>query len=321
MRSLMAEKILRWLEPLVVLAALGLCAATLAALAAEAWWGFELFTHFRLHYVALLLPLAAALAMLGRRRFAAVLALAAVANVWPLLPYLPGAPSAHAVAGKATLELMAVNVEWKNGSSERLLEMIRAESPDAVLVVEYTHDWAERLAPIFGEYPHRVLLPAEHAFGLALLSRLPLRDVRPFKLESTDAIDALIVAPGGDLRLIGVHLRPPTAAAWAAERARQLDALAVLVKEAEGPLAIAGDFNLTPYSPYFMDWLRRTGLRDARAGSGFGFSWPTFLPVLGIPIDHCIVSPELGVAAFRRLPAFGSDHYPIVVELIMEGEQ
>src|SRR5690606_15531451 len=174
----------------------------------------------------------------------------------------------------------------------------------------------------FDLYPYRVQLPDARAFGIALLSRLPLRDVHPFRLESTHAIDARIAAPAGELRLIGVHLRPPTTAGSAAERARQLDVLAAIAAEIDGPLAIAGDFNLTPYSPYFTDWLRATGVRDARAaGASGGFTWPTFLPALGIPIDHCIVSPELGVAAFRRLPAFGSDHYPIVVELIMEGEQ
>src|SRR5690606_19114848 len=131
------------------------------------------------------------------------------------------------------------------------------------------------LTPIFADYPHRVLVPDVHAFGLALLSRYPLHDVRPFRLESTYAIDARIAGPDGELRLIGVHLRPPMAADMAAERTRQLDALAALVKGADEPLVIAGDFNLTPYSPYFTDWLRTTGLEDTRAGAGPGFSWPT----------------------------------------------
>src|SRR5690606_9937174 len=121
-------KIVRWLDPLVLLAALGLAAATVAALAAEAWWGFELFTHFRAHYVALQLPLVAVLAARGRRRFAAVLAVLTVPNLWPLLPYLPGAASAPALAAGTSIELMAVNVEWKNRSSERLLETIRTTS-------------------------------------------------------------------------------------------------------------------------------------------------------------------------------------------------
>lgn len=304
----------RVLDPLVRVAAVAVLAATLLALAARLWWGFELFTHFRVHYVVAQLALVAALAGLRRRRFAALVALAVAPNVWPLLPYVPPA-TPTAVASDARITLMAVNVEWRNRSSERLLEMIRAESPDAVIVVELTEPWSERLAPLFAEYPHRILIPDSGAFGIALLSRLPLRNARPFHLESTAAIDATIVAPTGELRVIGVHLRPPTRADFAAERARQLDALARLVSEGEGPVAVSGDFNLTPYSPYFSDLLRATDLRDSRTAAGPGFTWPSFLPALGIPIDHCLVSTDVGVAAFRRLPAFGSDHYPIVVEL------
>jgi len=327
----MTAKPPRLVDSLALVAALGLLAATVAALLGKVWWGFELFSHFRPHYVALQLPLCGALFALGRRRVAAVLALLAVPNVWPLLPYLSGAgPAAPAVAAgdpkrvsdtifSGRVELMAVNVEWRNRSSERLLEIIREESPDAVLIVEYTEEWRKRLTPVFADYPHRVLIPDETAFGIALLSRVPLRDVRPFRLGSTAAIDATLVADGGELRLIGVHLRPPTRSRWAAERARQLDALARIVDGIDGPLAVAGDFNLSPYSPYFRDLLRATGLRDSR--TGYGFTWPSFLPLLGIPIDHCLVSPGVGVTAFRRLPAFGSDHYPIVVELSMEGEQ
>lgn len=327
----MSAKIVSALDRLALLAALGLLAATFAALAAKVWWGFELFSHFRAHYVLLQLPLVVALVALGRRHVAALLALAVVPNAWPLLPYVSAAgPAQAAVAaggsGRAsdavssTIELMAVNVEFRNRSSERLLEMIRAEAPDAVLVVEYTDEWRARLEPVFEDYPHHVLLPDDDAaFGIALLSKLPLRDVRPFRLESTAAIAATIVSPAGELELIGVHLRPPVSAHLAAERARQLDALAGLVRQIGGPLVVAGDFNLTPYSPYFTELLAATGLRDAR--TGFDFTWPSFLPLLGIPIDHCLVSPGLGVVAFRRLPAFGSDHYPIVVELSMEGEQ
>src|SRR5690606_33163560 len=135
--------------------------------------------------------------------------------------------------------------------------------------------------------------------------------------ESTPAIDATLVAPAGALRLIGVHLRAPTDPRSAAERDRQLDALAALVARIDGPLVVAGDFNLTPYSPYFEDLVDATGLRDSRTGSGPGFTWPSFFPLLGVPIDHCLVSPDVHVAALRRLSAFGSDHYPIVVELAL----
>jgi hypothetical protein len=41
------------------------------------------------------------------------------------------------------------------------------------------------------------------------------------------------------------------------------------------------------------------------------------LPLVAIPIDHCAVSHEVTIVAHRRLPAFGSDHYPILAELAL----
>lgn len=305
-------------DAVVCVAALALIAASLAALAARLWWGFELFAHFRVQYVAAQLPLAVLLAMLRRRRFAAVVALAAVPNVLPLVPYL--APGAQAAASGRTLDVVAVNVEWRNPSAKGLLETLAAETPDVIVVVELTETWVERLRPLLEHYPYRVLAPERGAFGIGLLSRHPLEDARAFPLETTTAIEARVAAPGGPMRVIGVHLRPPVTKDDAAERRRQLERLAALSAQRSEPVAVCGDFNLTPYSPEFTGFVRRTGLRDSRAGRGPGFTWPTSLPILGIPIDHCLVSPEVGVARFRRLPAFGSDHYPIAVELFMEDE-
>src|SRR5690606_25833806 len=155
-----------------------------------------------LQYAALLLVLTGALLALGRRRFAALTALCLLPHVWPLAAYWAAvAPASPAVAEVDRIQLMSVNVEWRNRSAARLLDMIRDEAPDAVLVVEYTAEWRERLGPIFADYPHRVELDGGRAFGIALLSRAPLKNVQPFKLESTPAIDATLVTARGELRL------------------------------------------------------------------------------------------------------------------------
>jgi endonuclease/exonuclease/phosphatase (EEP) superfamily protein YafD len=39
------------------------------------------------------------------------------------------------------------------------------------------------------------------------------------------------------------------------------------------------------------------------------------LPVLRIPIDHCLVSSELVVLEHTVGPDIGSDHYPLLVTL------
>ena len=85
------------------------------------------------------------------------------------------------------------------------------------------------------------------------------------------------------------------------------------------PLVVAGDFNVTPYSPYFRDWLAASGLTDSRRGRTLSVSWPATLPWFGIPIDHVAVNDGFTIVSHRRLPDFGSDHYGVVVELALRG--
>jgi endonuclease/exonuclease/phosphatase family metal-dependent hydrolase len=174
------------------------------------------------------------------------------------------------------------------------------------------------LAPLSSRYPHRFTLARHDAFGIALLSRYPLEAAHDVALGATAVIDARVVAPGGAVRFIGVHLRPPMSAQYAHERDTELEALAEHVANIAEPRVVLGDFNMTPYSPYFAGFLEVTGLRDPRAEFGLGFTWPTFFPLLGIPIDHCLVSADLGVAQYRRLADFGSDHYPVLARLVQD---
>jgi len=304
-------------------AVLALAAASLAvtvlALGARLWWGFELLTHFRPQYAAGQLLLLAALALARRPRWCVAVLAGLAVNAVPLAPYLPRlGVAAAAASGNASVTVLAVNVEWRNPRADALLDIVRRESPDLLLVVELTEDWRQRLAELELAYPHRVVAPRADAFGLALYSRLPLERAETFDLETTAAIDAEVATPAGPFRFLGVHLRPPTTARWLAERNRQLELLGELASEAALPLVVAGDFNATPYSPYFGDFLDAGGLRTTLAGRAPGLTWPTFLPVLGIPIDHCAVSEEFIVIEHRRLPAVGSDHYPILARLALE---
>jgi endonuclease/exonuclease/phosphatase (EEP) superfamily protein YafD len=103
---------------------------------------------------------------------------------------------------------------------------------------------------------------------------------------------------GQRFQLIGTHPLPPGTARYSAERNEQLEKLAEHVRRISGPTVLVGDLNMTPWSPYFTGLLADSGLRDASKGSGVTGSWPAFLPIGRIPIDHCLVSP--GVEADPR---------------------
>jgi endonuclease/exonuclease/phosphatase (EEP) superfamily protein YafD len=59
-------------------------------------------------------------------------------------------------------------------------------------------------------------------------------------------------------------------------------------------------------------------LRDSQLGFGVQPSFPTFSWAIRIPIDHCLVSPEVVVLDRKLAPSVGSDHFPVMVELALK---
>lgn len=285
---------------------------TLLPLAARHWWIGDLFAHFHLQYAGGQLLLAFGLLCLGRYLWCLSLLPLLAFNLGVIWPYL--LPTQPSFASDAQLKLMSVNIARSNHSFDGLLTMIAEESPDLILVLEYTPGAAASLQALSG-YPHRVELPVAGAFGIALFSRLTLPRAEVFALGATAAIDAEVAGTSGVFRVLGAHLLPPMSEAAALQRNLQLELLAEVNAGSSLPTLIMGDFNISPYSPFFSAWLARTRLRDSLAGQGLTFTWPTYFPLLGITIDHCAVSEEFTVLARRHLADIGSDHRPIFVEL------
>ena len=83
-------------------------------------------------------------------------------------------------------------------------------------------------------------------------------------------------------------------------------------------MIVAGDFNVTPWSPHFRDLLKAAGLRNAACGPGYLATWPRWFWPARIPIDHVLLKGPWAVTTLRLGPAFGSDHYPIIADLCLE---
>jgi endonuclease/exonuclease/phosphatase (EEP) superfamily protein YafD len=308
----------RWFDRLLLLAATVMVAVSLLPLGARLGWVLDLTTHFRVQYLAptvLLLVVA-----LLRRKWGTVAALVAAGAVsaMPVLPYLPpleGAAAANPPGARITVA--AVNVSFRQFSARRLLEILGETPPDVLLVVELTPHAEEVLAALDTRYPQRFKLPAEGPYGIAIWSRFELESAEPFSLGRIPAIEARVRGPGGVFTVLGVHLSAPTSPRRGEQRNQQLELLAAHSRGIAGPLVVAGDFNITPYSPFYTDWLAASGLTDTRRRRTLSVSWPAVSPILGIPIDHVAVSEEFEILAHRRLPNFDSDHYGVFAELAL----
>lgn len=131
-------------------------------------------------------------------------------------------------------------------------------------------------------------------------------------------IRAILPVAGTACEVYALHTTPPVGSEMSRWRNAYLAEIAEAIRTS--PVAckiLAGDLNITPYSPWFRELKRRSGLHDSMAGQGLQGSWPAFavLPLLRIPIDHVLVSP--GVSVVRRTlgPSLGSDHFPVGIEL------
>lgn len=306
---------MRWLDRLLVLVAGLVAILSFLPLGARWSWLLELTAHFRVQYLVVTAGVLALTLMRRKWVAAGLLAAGGVVSAVPVLPYLPLAPGSVAAAAEAPIKVLTVNVSFRQFSARRLLEIVRDKAPDVVIVQELTPHAERELAKLDELFPENSRFPADGPYGIGVWSRFALESAATFALGRTPAIEARVRAPSGPFTVIGVHLSAPTSARRGAARNRELRELALRSATHADPLIVAGDFNTTPYSPYFTDWLEDSGLTDSRRGRTMSISWPTTLPVIGIPIDHVAVNDGFTVLSHTRLPNFESDHYGVLVEL------
>jgi endonuclease/exonuclease/phosphatase family metal-dependent hydrolase len=203
----------------------------------------------------------------------------------------------------------------------RVAEVIRSAGPDLVALQEVdvgrarsgAIDMAGELAAILGMEMRFVPCIEQGAerYGICTLSRLPILETRELRLpmrhdrEQRCALVTRHSWDGGQVELINAHL-----SILFRERPHQVAAIAnEMLGEA---LVIAGDFNMTPWSPAY-----RMLSRGLHSATRFARTWPAPAPV--IPLDHILYRGRLEVVEAGAWTEGGarraSDHLPVVAEL------
>ncbi|HUG19157.1 MAG TPA: endonuclease/exonuclease/phosphatase family protein, partial [Planctomycetaceae bacterium] len=94
---------------------------------------------------------------------------------------------------------------------------------------------------------------------------------------------------------------------------QQIGELMNEVETNSGPVIVAGDLNVSPWSPYFSKLTASGRLRDLRKGRGLINTWPAHNFCTRTPIDHVLPSSEVAVHSLETLPeACGSDHFGLL---------
>ncbi len=282
--------------------------------------GLDLLGQFKVQfYLALLLPLLL-MALMRRWRFVLGLVFCLGLNAAEILPwYLPVSESkaqASFLLGRE-VKVFQANVLNTNSNVTALAKQIVQEQPDIVILLEFHPQHLTMMNGLGRAYPYRFTPPNKQYFGLGIWSRYPMNKtlLRFLGQSELPTLETRLEVDTQELHLLVTHLDSPVRVP-AIRRNRQLNALGKHLQDIRPPVLVVGDLNVSMWSPYYKKFEKLSGLRNGRKGFGILPTWPSFFhPLVQIPIDHCLISPDLSLSEIHTGANVGSDHLPLIFNL------
>ena len=304
--------------------------ASILAFGARGHWLLDILVNFRVQYALYLVVAVVFLLLCRSYRWAGFTAAVAALNLWFIFPYLTASPQAanHGKELGESFRLLNFNVLSSNQAHEEVIDYLRDQDADFVFVLEVSPDWEQYLEKMKDLYPYQKREIQSGNFGIALLSKTPFERVQVTEYTPAVAsIDAYVLLGSKRVRLVCTHPYPPINGEVSQLRNNHMKKLAesVVQEPVTTKTIVAGDFNMTPWSPHFRDFLAKSKLEDSAKisakGSGVQPTWyvlPSFC--FGIPIDYICTSEGIQVDSRGVGPDLGSDHRAVWVDFRVADE-
>lgn len=220
---------------------------------------------------------------------------------------------------KSTFKILSLNVFIKNEDYARVIDLVLAEEPDLLLLLETDEKWRVGLSVLEDKYRYKKLLPQDNTYGMFLYSKYELLNVQVYNLtdKTVPSIHAEFKINKSDesVNLFCVHPRPPRPGeASSLQRDSELVKIAKIVSNLENkPALVIGDLNDVAWSHTTRLFRRLSKTLDPRIGRGFYNTFPANSKFFSFPLDHAFHTKELGLKDIKVLPTVGSDHLPISI--------
>ncbi|MEE9322597.1 MAG: endonuclease/exonuclease/phosphatase family protein [Granulosicoccus sp.] len=297
------------------------CLISLTAAFSEHALVFDLVSHFRVQYLLGFIPLFGIALYLSAWVPAGLLGVSIAMHAMAVIPaWLPVAFQDANAAPANALRLMSANVQGSNKNHEAMIRYIRQVDPHVLIVPEMTQKWQHVLMQQLPQFPYYSGRMQHDYFGIGVFSKQPFESqlLPIFDREHIPSVQVQIRWGEDPITLIGTHPPPPVNTGMYQSRNRHLQAMAEHVVLLNGPVVVAGDLNITPWSGHFHRLLSESQLGDSRDGFGLQLSWPSvsILPAL-MPIDHILVSNNIRVLDRQTSPAIGSDHRAVWADIVI----
>jgi len=296
-----------------------------------AWWvrGWD-FPRLQLCVLAFALLLAQALLLsysdLLQIFISGVAVVCLAYQAWWIIPYTwlwrPEVKSADTSRDRPRIRVMAANVLTPNRGADKLIALVREHRPDVLVTLESDDWWETQLDALSEDYPHSIRCPLDNLYGMHVWSRLPLENAETCFLVEDDvpSMHARVrLNTQVAIRMHFLHPAPPspTENDESTERDVELLLVAKSVKddEPDTPIIVTGDLNDVAWSANTRLFRKISGLLDPRVGRCMVNSFHAQHWFLRWPLDHLFHSHHFQLVSIQRLPSFGSDHFPVLVEL------
>lgn len=313
-----ARRLPRWTSLLLAVPATAIALVSLLGFVGSLWWPLDLAADIRPQFAVVLAFMGILLVTAARRRLGLGILLVGLVNAATVAPLFV-APSSGGEPLGVTLTVMTFNVNGLNDRYSEVIEYIRDEDPDVVFIHEATFLWEDAFDT--ADLPHRVERGRQEPLDFGTVALVPEdAEFRTFGFATTAprAVEVVVDVGGTRVRMLGTHPLSPSTEERARLRDAQLGFARDWSAESGGRRIVAGDLNATPWSYAFRRLLDGGALINSQRGYGLELTFPASAsPLVQVPIDHVLHSEGFRVIDRRLGPAFGSDHYSVIVDLAL----
>jgi endonuclease/exonuclease/phosphatase (EEP) superfamily protein YafD len=268
------------------------------------------------YYVWIVLLLLVAFVVSRAWRWVVVAGMIVLLNGWSLTDYARAEQNTPADENR-TLRVLMYNIYHLNNDLDGVVAEIKRYNPDIIFLLEYSEAIQPQIEPAFAEYPYQLIRPSRFTMGLALFSRIPFEKAEIHRFDATriPIYEAQMIINGKPVTFVGGHPWPPQPR-WGQLHRNQMLEITGIASRAATPLIVAGDFNAAPWSYTMQNLSMSADVRNIRRQFDVTKTWfPT--PFFGLPLDHILVSDEWQVLNYQYGDRGGSDHVPIIIDLLL----
>lgn len=238
-----------------------------------------------------------------------------------------------------TRKLLLMNVLSSNTNYEKVRALIKNVDADFVVIIELNKNWEKELEELNENYPYKFTEVREDNFGMGIYSKKSFvesvlldsvynhnkaKKANSYSMTNPNIQDyinkqkmkepSIYIQDVNQTTILIAHPFPPISPEAYGRRNNYLREISSVAAKKDKTLLV-GDFNCSPFSTDYNDFLEQSGLRDDFLEIfGFQPTWNSAFPLLmQTQLDHVWHSEDIEILHRQTLPIEGSDHKAVLV--------